>query len=690
MENLRTSKILKFVSYILFPIFVLLIGLSIFHLAFLDEYGNTGATEFIDTEMFASEYVYYITDSVENAYNQKNGNSRMFMQLEDVNGNEIYYLDRDYMYSYYNGINEYIDFIIIDNETNTVYTNMKSSDYNSEIENMNNSTKYWNYDNGNIETNMDYINSDNIRYNSSYQYFVIDDLNGEESSTYAVDRAITGYTIYSRYNPDRTGGLTNYKIVEGIYEFCLNNPNISLYILPISVIFTFAIAIYLCWAIGHEKGKDEIELGYIDKVPYEILFLTWAVLLTILVSVAVQCLNVANYITLIFAFVLYFICYIICAITAVSTIKRLKARKFIKSFLTYKVGKWCFDKLKKLFDTLDEKTTENKRLFWYYLLFIIVSVLLACLFYTGIAIILLIGFWVWSYYKLKKYIIGQDKIKNALKDIYEGKNDVRLNEEELTGVLKEMSVYVNDISSGFSNAIQESLKSERLKTELITNVSHDIKTPLTSIINYVDLLKKENIQDEKVKEYIKILDQKSQRLKKLTEDLVEASKVSSGNVKLNIESINIKELFNQTIGEFKDRFEAKDLKIEVQMPSEDIKIKADSRYLYRIIENLFSNITKYALDSSRVYIDVVENDKEKDSGNNKYVNISIKNISKDKLNISADELMQRFVRGDRSRYTEGSGLGLSIAKSLTELQGGKFEIIIDGDLFKVEIDWPEI
>ena len=314
--------------------------------------------------------------------------------------------------------------------------------------------------------------------------------------------------------------------------------------------------------------------------------------------------------------------------------------------------------------------------------------MLACLFYTGIAIILLIGFWIWSYYKLKKYIIGQEKIKNALKDIYEGKNDVKLNEEELAGVLKEMSVYVNDIANGFSNAIQESLKSERLKTELITNVSHDIKTPLTSIINYVDLLKKEKIQDEKAKEYIEILDQKSQRLKKLTEDLLEASKVSSGNVKLNFESINIKELFNQTIGEFKDRFEGKDLKIEVQMPNEDIKIKADSRYLYRIIENLFSNITKYALESSRVYIDIIEN--EKDNSNNKYINISIKNISKDKLNISSDELMQRFVRGDKSRYTEGSGLGLSIAKSLTELQGGKFHIYLDGDLFKVTLGFEKL
>ena len=176
-----------------------------------------------------------------------------------------------------------------------------------------------------------------------------------------------------------------------------------------------------------------------------------------------------------------------------------------------------------------------------------------------------------------------------------------------------------------------------------------------------------------------ILDCKSQRLKKLTEDLVEASKVSSGNVKLIIEEINLKELINQSIGEFKDRFEEKNLKVESNIPEEEIKIKADSRYLYRVIENLFSNITKYALDNSRVYIDI---EKERSR-----IKVSIKNISKEKLNISSEELMQRFVRGDKSRYTEGSGLGLSIAKSLTELQGGKFDIHIDGDLFKVVMEW---
>ena len=242
-----------------------------------------------------------------------------------------------------------------------------------------------------------------------------------------------------------------------------------------------------------------------------------------------------------------------------------------------------------------------------------------------------------------------------------------------------MAKYINDIAGGFTNAIEQSLKSERLKTELITNVSHDIKTPLTSIINYVDLLKKEDINNAQIEQYIAVLDKKSQRLKKLIEDLVEASKVSSGNVKLNMEVINLKELLNQSIGEFEDKLEKKNLKIEMDLPNENVLIKADNRYLYRVIENVFSNISKYALEGSRVYIKL---EKQKEE-----VYLEFKNISKDKLNISAEELMQRFVRGDKSRYTEGSGLGLSIAESLTELQGGKFKIDIDGDLFKVETKW---
>ena len=280
-------------------------------------------------------------------------------------------------------------------------------------------------------------------------------------------------------------------------------------------------------------------------------------------------------------------------------------------------------------------------------------------------------------YKIVKAIKNFIQVENKLKEIYEGNNQNKLKSYEFIPEFQNTVKYINDISNGLDNAIQEKIKSERLKAELITNVSHDIKTPLTSIINYVDLLKKENIENEKAKEYIEILDNKSQRLKKLTEDLVEASKVSTGNISLKLEKINIVELLKQASGEFEDKFQKRGLKTIIDCKETEINIMADSRYMYRIIENLLSNISKYALENSRVYIDIKKIEKQ--------VKIEVKNISKDKLNISAEELMQRFVRGDKSRTTEGSGLGISIAQNLTELQKGKFNLILDGDLFKVEL-----
>ena len=386
-----------------------------------------------------------------------------------------------------------------------------------------------------------------------------------------------------------------------------------------------------------------------------------------------------NYIFVTILIISYIICYVMTAGLTITTIKRIKAKQFWRSFLTYKILRWFKNKIKKYMDEFKNKTDNTKKIFWLYWGFVLITTILLSMFVTGIAILILIAFWIWAYYQLRKYVRQEEMLKETLKKIYDGDTNVHINEQELEGTLKEMAVYINDIAGGFKNAIEENLKAKKLKTELITNVSHDIKTPLTSIINYVDLLKKEDIKDEKIKEYIDILDVKSQRLKKLTEDLVEASKASSGNVKLNIESINIKELINQTIGEFKDRLESRNLQIETDMPHEDVRIDADNRYMFRIMENLFSNISKYAQENSRVYIDVKKT--------NKKVNISIKNISKDRLNISSDELMQRFVRGDKSRYTEGSGLGLSIAKSLTELQRGTFDIVIDGELFKVVMEW---
>ena len=297
--------------------------------------------------------------------------------------------------------------------------------------------------------------------------------------------------------------------------------------------------------------------------------------------------------------------------------------------------------------------------------------------FTGIILLIAMYVFAFKYYfdNITKFL----NIKNTVKKIYEGDTKVRLQEDEYTGVLKELCIYVNDIAGGFTNAIDKSLKSERMKTELITNVSHDIKTPLTSIINYVDLLKKEDIQNEKAKEYLDILEQKSQRLKRLTEDLIEASKASSGNIKLDMKKINVNELIKQISGEFEDKFKNKNLDLNIEMPKEDVFILADSRYLYRVMENMYTNIEKYAMENSRVYVDLLEE--------NKKVKIEIKNISKEKLNISANELMERFVRGESSRNTEGSGLGLSIAQSLTKLQKGEFGIYLDGDLFKVIISF---
>lgn len=279
--------------------------------------------------------------------------------------------------------------------------------------------------------------------------------------------------------------------------------------------------------------------------------------------------------------------------------------------------------------------------------------------------------------KVYKTAIAFDKIAEAIKEIANGDTRYRLNEDEFSG--REIAVVkdLNNISKGFQGAINDQVKSERLKADLITNVSHDIKTPLTSIINYVDLIKREEPENEKIQEYLNILSLKSQHLKNLTEDLVEASKVSSGNISVDLKDIDLVEMINQTNGEFEEKFSEKGLVIISNLPSTGVKIRADGRHLWRVLENLYNNAFKYAAKNSRIYIDVVMEDN--------IARFVIKNISENPLNIRPDELTERFVRGDVSRTTEGSGLGLSIAKSLTILQGGKFEIIIDGDLFKVQI-----
>ena len=247
-------------------------------------------------------------------------------------------------------------------------------------------------------------------------------------------------------------------------------------------------------------------------------------------------------------------------------------------------------------------------------------------------------------------------------------------------LLVSIDYYSYSISRGLKAAVTEQVKAERLKTDLITNVSHDLKTPLTSIISYVDLLKRENIENPRVQEYITVLEQKSSRLKNLTEDLVEASKASSGNITLDLIPIHYTDILQQSLGEFEDKLAARSLQVLTTLPQEDVLILADGRQLFRVLENLLNNCCKYALLGSRVYIEL-QKDEE-------IATFTMKNISEAPLNVSPEELTERFVRGDVSRSTEGSGLGLSIAKSLTKLMNGKMKIEIDGDLYKVSLSFP--
>ena len=282
--------------------------------------------------------------------------------------------------------------------------------------------------------------------------------------------------------------------------------------------------------------------------------------------------------------------------------------------------------------------------------------------------------------------LDREKIIGGIERICDGDLQYQIDTTDMHGGNLKLATAVNHIGEGIRGAVETSIKDERLKADLITNVSHDLKTPLTSIINYVNLIKREQVDNEKIREYVEILDQKSQRLKTLTEDLVEASKASSGNVNLVCGKINLVELFNQTVGEFTEKFEEKGLQVVATYAQSGLYIWADSRRIWRVVENLFNNIYKYAMPNTRVYIDV--NVLQPAGGEQEKVEVSVKNISAQPLNIDADQLTERFIRGDVSRSTEGSGLGLSIAKDLTKLQGGDFQIYLDGDLFKVMLTFP--
>lgn len=672
MEKLRNSDTLKIISYILIPFLALAIILGVIYIEY-NSYNKEDLSrgDYYKTNSFVyNEYypnlqkVFRICSSIQEGLREQGEYYNSFVDnyiLVQETPTKIYY-SQTYR-GYYIGFN----YIIID-ENGTIFTNIQTENYNSKIEEMKNSEYYWYKENSNISTNFEQINDKGLAYN-----YGIENLKDTKNSK---------FSIYTSFNKEQSATL-EYKINVATYNFIANVGSMPIYAMTYSILILFIIGIYLIWSIGHKNNKEEIYLNNFDKFSYEIICITGIIILATFSLIGRECLANANIYTLVISLIAYLICYITCASIGITTIKRIKARKFIKTTLIYKILKWIKQKIEEISNLILWNKEITTKLIIYYIAFIIISLILiistAAIWFC---IILLLIFWGVALYAILNYTKQLNTIKEILKNIYEGKENIKIDTTNLEKNLKEMAEYINSLSTGLTKAVEESLKSERMKTELITNVSHDIKTPLTSIINYVDLLKKEEMPNEKAKEYLEILDKKSQRLKRLTEDLVEASKASSGNIKLNMEEINVKELIKQISGEFEDKLNEKNLELILNMPNEEVKIKADSRYLYRVIENMYSNISKYALEGSRVYVDIIIN-------RNK-VEMQLKNISKAKLNISSEELMQRFVRGEASRNTEGSGLGLSIAESLTTLQKGKFNIYLDGDLFKVTIEFERI
>lgn len=683
-RSIFKNQVLKTIAFLTLPIFAMIIIVDciiIYYSVACPEIKEN--KDFYDTDMFIDSYMgeverkgVSLKDEVEEGYFIDEYGYEID-PVEDTDRMPIYVQDGEYkIYYQTNHTKKKFIYLLVNEEAKIAYTNIQQTSKTNTIEKLKqeiiSNNKYWSISNNQIQTNIERLSEENIVRNEDLQK--ISEFSMNKQYYTAFDETVQNIDSSS----DITLNRALYNQTKSLYKYSYST-------LIISIIIGSIELIYLIYSLGYVKNKEEIYLSWLDKIPLEILFFGYCLLFFVEAALLVMCLSVisvdVNLCVMLIMLVGYFS--VLSALYGAGTLlKRIKAHTFFKNSITYRILKWLIQKYKNVKNIISSNKNLGGKIALYFIGIVTVSILIGLIF-KEFGILLDIVFWIWCYYKIMKEVDKFKQIHDATEKIYKGDTNIKLDESLYTGVLKELAIYINDIAGGFSNAIKESLKSERLKTELITNVSHDIKTPLTSIINYVDLLKQENIQNEKAKEYIEVLDNKSQRLKKLIEDLVEASKASSGNIKINKEVLNVKELLNQVTGEFEDKFNSRGLNIISKLPEKTVYIKADSRYLYRVLENIYSNVAKYAEENTRVYIDCILEEEN-------IVAIYVKNISKDELNISADELMQRFVRGDKSRNTEGSGLGLSIAKSLTELQDGTFNIYLDGDLFKVAIKFKRV
>lgn len=547
-------------------------------------------------------------------------------------------------------------------------------------------------------------NGEKYRFTESYDYTYYMDVHTPVPDGYEAYGESTQYPVYNKYGEieyyvtqvGKTVNVTVY-VKETLEEFDMFALTDQLFDTVYSLRFAAVAAcivsavlfvilfIFLMVSAGHRKGGD-IVLNFFDRIPFD---LVTAVTAFIAIEEIIL-LDAISYNDTVFFLVtaaaLIFIDALIALVWFVSFAARCKCGTLIKGTLIYIVFRCVWRVVKKLWGYVTEIFFGIPHVWRCALCLLAVSFIdiLICAaaaesydemwsLYLLVFLALIAAFILYSAIMMKRLKKGGEEISGGNLsykiDTSKMPRDFRLHGENL-----------NRIGDGLSLAVEDKIKSERLKTELITNVSHDIKTPLTSIINYVDLIKKEDTDNEKIKEYVGVLDRQSSRLKKLIDDLLEASKASTGNITVNPEILEAGVLLGQAVGEYEERAAASSLDLILIKPPSPVYIKADGRLIWRIIDNLMSNICKYAQAGTRVYLSLEE------AGGRAI--LTFKNISKYPLNISEDELMERFVRGDASRNTEGSGLGLSIAESLAKLQGGELKLSVDGDLFKAILSFP--
>ncbi len=469
--------------------------------------------------------------------------------------------------------------------------------------------------------------------------------------------------------------------------------------IPVLTVIAFllctALLLFLLCGAGRRAGREEAVLNLQDKVPFDLYALAAFLLGCLAVNAACDVIawdgipsllvdghGSAAYLMEWILFALSVEAAVLIVLASCMTLStRIKTGTLWRNTVTYRLLRLCWRAVRWMGRGV-RTLCRNLPLLWKgilgYSVYSLVM-LLVCreTYYSGMAALFWIGLNMTILLVLCFFILQIAQLKEGAKRLAEGDLSYHVPTERMFFELKRHGENLNSIGEGMTRAVEERMKSERLKTELITNVSHDIKTPLTSILNYVDLLKKEPAASDAAGEYIAVLDRQAHRLKKLTEDVLEASKAATGNIKVELARTDAVELLGQCLAEYEERFQRAGLVVVMQTPGGSASILADGRLLWRVFDNLLGNIAKYGQPGTRVYAGVTQEGAD--------VAIALKNVSRDPLNISEEELMERFVRGDSARTSEGSGLGLSIARSLTELQGGRFGISIDCDLFKAEL-----